>query len=170
MFTITELFKELIEMVSNAKKLSLMQNKIKNCEFRFETKVLEHRCIISDNYISLNKLTMHARIQNIFHGGAEFRRIFKFFHEGGGGLGHISVILQCKFQKFEFFGGGGGASEPLSRDPPLDRCMLWVDKWMIAKLIIFPFDLICLCIVKTIYCSIRTAGADVYNTFLPALA
>lgn len=87
MFTITELFKELIEMVSNAKKLSLMQNKIKNCEFRFETKVLEHRCIISDNYISLNKLTMHARIQNIFHGGAGFRRIFKFFHEGGGGSG-----------------------------------------------------------------------------------
>lgn len=68
---------------------------------------------------------MHARIQNIFHVGAGFRRIFKFFHEGGGGLGHISVILQCKFQKFEFFGGGGGgASEPLSRDPPLDRCML----------------------------------------------
>lgn len=119
MFTITELFKELIEMVSNAKKLSLMQNKIKNCEFRFETKVLEHRCIISDNYISLNKLTMHARIQNIFHGGAGFRRIFKFFHEGGGGLGHISVILLCKFQKFEFFRGGGGRGfrTPIPRPP-----------------------------------------------------
>lgn len=106
-------------MVSNAKKLSLMQNKIKNCEFRFETKVLEHRCIISDNYISLNKLTMHARIQNIFHGGAGFRRIFKFFHEGGGGVwGIFRLFYNANFRNLNFSEeGGGGASEPLSRDP-----------------------------------------------------